>query len=139
MKTTLKAGEMKIKPEEEEPLWMDIKRITVFALPFSFTKYYLTETRLIVESGLFNKREEEVRLYRVRDILLKESAFEQLNKTGTIIISSADASMPIMKIKHIINPKIVKEIITQQVERCRLKYGVRTSELVGGTIPFNYV
>lgn len=135
MKTDLKMGEMRIVPKPEEVLWWDLKRVTIFAIPFSFTRYYLTETRLLLETGIINKREEEVRLYRVRDIMMQQSPFEQVNKVGTIIITSADASMPLMKLQHVPNPKAVKEAISQQVERCRLKYGVRASELIVGDVP----
>ena len=42
-------------------LWKDRKRI-VFGLPWTFTRYTLTEEKLLIETGLLNKREEEVRL-----------------------------------------------------------------------------
>lgn len=134
MHTSLKMGEIIVEPEEEKTLWWDMKRITIFAIPYSFTRYYLTEARLIVESGIFNKKEEEVRLYRVRDIMMQQSPFEQITKTGTIIITAADASTPILKLQHIPNTKAVKEAISQQVEKNRMKYGVRASELIGGDI-----
>ena len=134
MHTSLKMGEIIVEPEEEKTLWWDMKRITIFAIPYSFTRYYLTEARLIVESGIFNKKEEEVRLYRVRDIMMQQSPFEQITKTGTIIITAGDASTPILKLQHIPNTKAVKEAISQQVEKNRMKYGVRASELIGGDI-----
>ena len=40
-------------------VWQDRKR-TLFGLPWSFTKYSLTEEKLLVETGFLNKKEEEI-------------------------------------------------------------------------------
>ena len=37
MNNNLEAGEFNIELKEEEPVWMDKKRYTIFALPISFT------------------------------------------------------------------------------------------------------
>ena len=47
-------------------LWKDRKRY--FGLPLSFTRYSLSEDRLFVSEGLLNIRDDEVLLYRVREI-----------------------------------------------------------------------
>ena len=36
MNNNLEAGEFNIELKEEEPVWMDKKRYTIFALPISF-------------------------------------------------------------------------------------------------------
>lgn len=50
-------------------VWKDRKR-TFLGLPWSFTRYELTEEKLIIETGLFGRKEEEIRLYRIMDITL---------------------------------------------------------------------
>ena len=57
---------------EETFVWKDRKRI-FFGLPWTFTKYALTEEKLYIETGVLSKREEEVRLYRIMDVTLKRS------------------------------------------------------------------
>lgn len=66
MNNNLEAGEFNIELKEEEPVWMDKKRYTIFALPISFTTYYLTPTKILIESGLFTTREDEIMLYRMK-------------------------------------------------------------------------
>ena len=61
----LKNGEFGIDMEKEKVLWTDRKRRTIFALPLSFTKYTVTESKLIIQSGCFNLKEDEIQLYRV--------------------------------------------------------------------------
>ena len=58
-------------------VWQDRKR-TLFGLPWSFTKYSLTEEKLLVETGFLNKKEEEIRLYRIMDVTLKRSFGERI-------------------------------------------------------------
>ena len=131
MAEKLKAGTIKSEIPTEEILWYDRKRVTIFALPWSFIKYQLTETKLIVESGLFNTKEEEVKLYRITDLEYTQSLMERIGKTGTIVLLSNDTSSPRIELKHVKNAKAVKEVISRTVEEARHKNGVRTSEMVG--------
>ena len=54
--------------EPIEYLWKDRKRH--FGLPISFTRYRLSDDRLFCETGFFNIKQDEVLLYRVRDLEL---------------------------------------------------------------------
>ena len=128
----MKAGELRVDIQQEDVLWYDRKRVTIFALPWSFTKYKLTQTKLIVETGVFNRREEEVNLYRVSDMAFTQSLFERMTNTGTIKIMSNDTSCPEVILKHIKDARKIKEVISQTVESARVKSGVKTAEMVGG-------
>lgn len=130
MANNLHPGEIRMKLETEETVWMDRKRVTIFALPISFTKYELTATRLVVNQGLINVKEEEIMLYRVRDMSLTQSVFERINNTGTIYITSTDATAPIAHLTHIKDPHKVKTLLSHLVEQCRTKQRVRTTELM---------
>lgn len=130
MSQKLRAGEFKMKAETEEPVWCDRKRLTVFALPISFTIYTLTESRISIQRGLLNTHEEEIMLFRVRDISYTQSLFERLANTGTVIISSTNATTPVVKLEHVKNAKDVKELLLQLVEQNRKKNRVRTAEVM---------
>ncbi len=58
-------------------IWQDKKR-PIFGLPLSFTKYILTDEKLLIETGIFSKREEEIRLYRILDLTLHRNLFQRL-------------------------------------------------------------
>ena len=130
MNNNLEAGEFNIELKEEEPVWMDKKRYTIFALPISFTTYYLTPTKILIESGLFTTREDEIMLYRIRDISATQNIFEKLNKTGTIRICSSDVGTPELLIQHVKNHRKVKEAISQAVEKSRKENGIKTTEML---------
>lgn len=116
-------------------LWytnLDIqKRHTIFSLPLSFTKYTLTETKLIIQRGCFNLREDEIQLYRVRDIAFKQNFYERLCRVGSIHLCSTDAMTPEIDIRRIKNPRDVKEVLSKTIEACRKANGIRTSEIIG--------
>lgn len=101
-----------------EYLWSDRKR-TIFGLPLSFTKYSLTEERLFIEQGFLNKREDEVRLYRIMDVSLTRSFGQRIFGVGTIHCSSADKSMGDFEILSVKNPKEVKEQLSALIEAQR--------------------
>lgn len=128
----MKDGEFGVSLEQEKQLWQDKKRSAIFGLPLSFTRYCLTETKLIVRRGVLNLREDEIQLYRVRDLALRQTLFERLCGTGTIHICSSDAMTPELGILHIKKPREVKELLSKTVEACRKANGIRTSEWIGG-------
>ena len=128
----IKAGNLKVNIEQEETLWYDRKRTLFFGLPWSFTRYYLTPSRIKLDVGLLSRKEEEIRLYRVIDVSFKQSLFERMVGVGTLCILSNDNSTPELHLVHIKNARKVKEVISQCVENARRANGVRTSELVGG-------
>ena len=72
----LKNGGFAVSVEEEELLWQDRKRI--LGLPISFTRYRLTAAKLLINVGLLNLREEEIRLYRVRALRLTQTLADRL-------------------------------------------------------------
>jgi arginyl-tRNA synthetase len=135
MSDKMRAGELRIQVEQEEILWYDRKRVTIFALPWSFTKYTLTASKLTVESGLLNTHEEEVKLYRVTDVAYTQSIWERIGKTGTITLLSNDTSSPTLVLKHVKNAKTVKEAISHAVELARQNKGVKMSEMIGDADP----
>lgn len=131
----MKAGQLNIEVQEEPILWYDRKRVTIFALPWSFTKYQLTPTRVIIEAGLFTSSEEEIKLYRITDISFSQNLFGKMNKTGSVTILSNDTSCPMIVLKNIKNPKSVKEALSVAIEDARAAKGIKMSEVIGDIDP----
>lgn len=112
-------------------LWKDRKRH--LGLPISFTKYSMSggETpRIFRETGLFNLKEEEVLLYRVRDISLARSFFQRIFGVGTVSLHSSDKTTPTLDLVNVARPKEVKELIFSKVEEAKGIRRMRTTELL---------
>jgi len=113
-----------------EILWKDRKR-PIFGLPLSFTKYRMTEEKLLINTGILSTKEEEIKLYRVMDITLNCSIWQRLFKVGTIHLCSGDKTTPEFDIKDVKNPSEVKELISNQVEIQRDKKRIAGREFLG--------
>ncbi len=112
-------------------VWRDKKR-TLFGLPLSFTTYYLTDEKLIIERGFFNKHEEEIRLYRIMDVSLKRTFRERIFGLGSIHVCSSDKSTPEFTITRIKDSRRVKEMLSDFVEKERNRKRVSSRELMTG-------
>ncbi len=113
-----------------EIIWKDRKR-PIFGLPISFTKYRMTEEKILINTGVLSIKEEEIKLYRIMDITLKCSVWQRLFRVGTIHFCSADKTTPEFDIKDIKNPSEVKELISNQVEIQRDKKRIAGREFMG--------
>lgn len=110
-------------------IWRDRKRY--LGMPLSFTRYAMSEDRLFTSVGFLNIKDDEILLYRVRDIDTKRTLVQRLFGVGTVTVVSSDKTMPNMVLKNIRNPVEVKEMIHQQVEEMKLKRRVRVGEIMG--------
>ena len=99
-------------------VWKDRKR-TLFGLPWSFTRYRLTEEKLIIDTGFFNRKEDEIRLYRIMDIGMHRTFGERLFGLGTVHCCSGDKSSPEFDIVRIKRPREFKEMLSDMVEEKR--------------------
>ena len=116
-------------------IWKERKRIAL-GLPWTFTKYALTDDRLFITSGLLKTVEDEVRLYRIMDLSLSQTLSQKIFGIGTILVSSADKSMRDFEIKNIKKPRDVKEQLSKLVEENRDKKRVTNREFMGEDADF---
>ena len=111
-----------------EYIWKDRKRY--FGLPLSFTRYSMTEDRLFLSVGFLSIKDEEVLLYRIRDINTSRTLWQRLFGVGTVSVISSDKTMPNLVMKNIKNPLQVKELLHTQVEEMKVRRRVRLGEIM---------
>lgn len=110
-------------------IWSDRKRF--MGMPLSFTRYSLSNDRLFLSVGFFTVRDEEILLYRIRDINTTRTLWQRLFGVGTITVCSSDRTMPTLVIKNVKSPLMVKELIHDHVEEAKRRNRVRVSEVSG--------
>ena len=119
-------------------IWHDRKRI--LGLPISFTRYALSEDRLFLKRGVINVKQDEIVLYRVRDLRVSVSLWQRLFGVGTVTVISTDKSIPELVIKNIRQPNEVKELIHEYVEKMkiarRMRVGAMSMDVDDDTIDF---
>ena len=104
-----------------------------FGMPISFTRYALSEDRLFISVGLLNIKDDEVLLYRIRDIDTSRSLWQRIFGVGTITVMSSDKSMPTLVLKNVKDPIFVKELLHRQVEEMKIRRRVRVGEIMGNS------
>jgi uncharacterized membrane protein YdbT with pleckstrin-like domain len=88
----------------------------------SFTSYKITDTRLIVEKGIFTKKREEIRLFRIRDISLKRNLLERMLRIGDITLHTTDTTTPTYKLRNLKSSVNVSDILGEAIENSRMKH-----------------
>ena len=114
-----------------EYLWKDRKRH--LGLPLSFTRYALSEDRLFLSVGFFSIKDEEILLYRIRDISTSRSLWQRMFGVGSITVVSSDKTAPTLLLKNVKNPLDVKEMLHQQVEKVKIQRRIRLCEIMTDT------
>lgn len=102
------------------------------------TVYELTTQRLRKTSGVFNKKLDELELYRVKDSTLEQPFVLRLFGLGNVMIVSSDATMPEVSISGVSDAFDVREKLRVAVETERDRKRVREvdfSEEGGGDHP----
>ena len=111
-----------------EYIWKDRKRY--LGMPLSFTRYAMSEDRLFLSTGFFTIKDEEVLLYRIRDIHTSRTLGQRLCGVGTVSVVSSDKTMPNLILKNVKDPIMVKELLHKQVEEMKIKRRVRLGEIM---------
>lgn len=86
------------------------------------TEYRLFPDRIEVESGIVSRRIENVELFRVRDVSLRQGLFGQLGNFGDIHVHSTDATTPDVRVRAIDAPKEFYQSLRQLVSDSRAQH-----------------
>lgn len=113
-----------------EILWRARKRLTFFGLPWTFTVYRLTKDRLLIKTGFFTTKEDEVRLYRILDISLKRTLIQKMFGLGTIQCHSSDKTMGHFDIVNVKHSYDVKNLLSDLIEKERMEKRVSNREFI---------
>ena len=94
-----------------------------------FHRYTLTNQRLIIESGIFTNREDEVDLFRIVDSKVFQSLTDRMAGMGTIEVNSTDLTGTIL-MKKIPNCLMVRDMLRQTYSVARETKGTMMVESI---------
>ncbi len=110
-------------------LWKDRKHFMWW--PLSFQTYEIRNDRLYQSKGLFSTTYDELLLYRITDMTLKQTFWQRIFGTGTILLATRGDSDAVIRLENIAHPHKVRDLFSQQVEQARIHYNVVGREFVG--------
>ena len=94
------------------------------------TRYRLTTQRLFAQTGLIAKHLEEVELFRVKDVTLRQGVLDRLLGVGTVTVLSTDDTAPELELAGIRDPLAAKEALRTAFRAARQREGLRTAEFI---------
>lgn len=111
--------------------FVSIPLAVFIALRYVTTHYRLTQDRLFMRSGILFRSEEEIELYRVKDVRADFSIIQQMFGNGDLIVSSSDGASfgngkrAFVAVPNLPDARTIREKMRNRVEATRKKRGVR--------------
>ena len=101
--------------------FVEKKRWTFLGLPFTFTKYTITEEQITINSGFFTRVEIDCYMYKIQDTVLSVSLIQKIFGIATVVCKTSDVTHGQLVLKNIKNAKTIKDFIVECSEEQRLK------------------
>ena len=73
--------------------------------------YRLTNRRLFVSTGLFNRRRDQMELLRVKDVYTKQSMTQRMLSLGSVVVVSSEQHFPMLYLTGVDDPKGVMDLV----------------------------
>lgn len=99
------------------------------ALVVRTTRIEVTTERITTTVGVFSRHKWDIELYRVKDTTLHQPFLLRLVRRANILIVSSDRSTPVVALRALPNAEWLRQQIRTNVERLRLKRGVREMDI----------
>lgn len=90
------------------------------------TRYTVSNRRLSIQSGIFSKRVDDIALFRIRDVDLRQSIWQRMGGIGNLLVISTDSVDPNVMLRGLRDPDRVRRILREQADMSRRREGVRT-------------
>ena len=101
--------------------FVERKRWLFLGLPFTFTKYTVTEEQITINSGLVTRIENDYYMYKIQDTVLSVSLIQRIFGIATVVCKTSDVTHGQLVLKNIKNAKAIKDFIVECSEEQRMK------------------
>lgn len=101
--------------------------------------FWIDDQRLFMRRGILMRSEEEIELYRIKDVKVAFSIIQQMFDNGTIQISSSDSSgslasaaphpRTMIEVTNVRDARAIRAELRDRVEAIRQKRGVREFDI----------
>jgi hypothetical protein len=113
--------------------WWFVSCLLVIPIPWAIwawlkvkcRAYTLTTERLLIEDGVFNKSQDTLELYRVRDLQVTEPFWQRLFGLQNVQLLATDLTTENLVLDYMPKAAGLPDIFRKQVEECRQRKGVR--------------
>lgn len=98
-----------------------------FAYKSRAVHYRITTERVVIETGLFSKRMDQIDLYRINDYVVERPFSQRIVGTGNIVLATMDRSSPELRLDGLkTDVMALYETLRKATEEMKRTRGVRT-------------
>lgn len=116
-----KEKERNMATEEKNYAFQERKRVLFFGLPWTFTKYLISDDMITVDSGFLRVEENDCYMYKVQDVKLTATLIERMFGLGTVTCYTGDVTNPQLTIVHVKHAKEIKNYVLKASEEARMR------------------
>lgn len=119
---------------EGEIRYQERKRLLFFGLPWTFTKYTITDDMLTTDQGLLKVEENDCYMYKIQDVKLTATLMERIFGLGTITCYTGDVTNKELQLVHIKHAKEIKNYLLKASEAARIKRRTLNMQDIGANM-----
>ena len=95
-----------------------------------FGHYYrLTNRRLFVSTGLYQRRRDQMELLRVKDVFTRQTWTERMLSLGTVVVVSSEKDLPTFYLSGVNDPKRVMDLVWHEARTERDRRSVKVDRI----------
>jgi len=107
--------------------WLVMGRRILYA---RFGHYYrLTNRRVFVSTGLFDRRRDQMELLRVQDVYTRQSLTQRWLGIGTVVVVSSEPHFPLVYLTGVADPKYVMDLVWHHARAERDRRSVKVDQI----------
>lgn len=119
---------------ESEIRYKERKRLLFLGLPWTFTKYTITDDMLTTDQGLLKVEENDCYMYKIQDVKLTATLVERMFGLGTITCYTGDVTNKELQLVHIKHAKEIKNYLLKASEAARIKRRTLNMQDIGANM-----
>lgn len=114
-------------PGGERFLWKGRPSFIASPIRSIMNRYELTNERFKVARGFISRHRQEIDLYRIDDVEVKQGPMQRILDIGHISMYSSDTSTPVYRLYNVPHPEAVKDMVRRgsRLERDRRRVILR--------------
>ncbi len=124
-------------PSHAVNFWLNLSCLLVIPIPWALWRWIelrnehisVTSERIQITKGIFNKRTDELELYRVRDSSFVQPFLLRLFDKGDLTLTTSDASSPSLILRAVPADPTLRDALRRAIEACRDLKRARVTEL----------
>jgi len=91
--------------------------------------YRLTNRRLVVSTGVFDRRRDQMELLRVQDVYVRQTLWQRWLGLGTVVVQSSEQHFPVLFLAGVDNPKAVNDQVWHHARAERDRRSVKVDQI----------